>query len=69
MNEAIERIEKLIEVVKETRAESTGMTLVLHELKKILEILKPKEGTPEELGEIILASNRRYYDLCEDDSF
>lgn len=69
MNEAIERIEKLIEVVKETRAETTGMTFILHELKRILEILKPKEDTPEELGEIILASNRRYYDLCEDDSF
>lgn len=40
--DAIGRIEKLIEVIKETRAESTGMTLVLHELNMILEILKGK---------------------------
>lgn len=69
MSEAILRIEILIEVIRGKRAETTGMTFILHELKRILEILKPKEDTPEELGEIILASNRRYYDLCEDDSF
>lgn len=40
MSEAIERIEKLIEVVREKRSETTGMTFILHELKRILEILK-----------------------------